>query len=184
MTHCNIWNVMVLCNLTDWYIPLLCFCLCYWSVYIPGTHHYEYSLFKVILAKKYLSMFNATCIHKLFIWVGYGTHIIPVHTAKQLRVSATLLLPFWTYDMSWAHNITTAYTCANNTSCNQPKVVPELEISAPTAAKYRRVDREHSSYWQYAYLSSYYITMTLFQYILIIFVAQRFATNSIWMSVD
>ncbi len=58
------------------------------------------------------------------IWYRYN------HTVKQLRVSATTPLPFWTYYMSWAHSITTPCTRVNNTSCNKPKVVPEPEIPA------------------------------------------------------
>ncbi len=45
--------------------------------------------------------------------------------------AATPLLPFWTHYMSWAHSIPTPCTCVNNTSCKQPKVVPEPEILAP-----------------------------------------------------
>ncbi len=88
-----------------------------------------------------------------------------MHTGKQLRVSATPPLPFWTYYITSAHSITTPCTymtcymasahsittpctcmtcymasahsittpciCMNNTSCNQPKVVPETDIPVP-----------------------------------------------------
>ncbi len=40
--------------------------------------------------------------------------------------------------MSWAHSITTPCTCVNNTSCNQPKVVPEREIQAPIGKERQR----------------------------------------------
>ncbi len=44
--------------------------------------------------------------------------------------SPTPPLLFWPYYMSWGHSITKPCTCMNNTSCNQPKVVPEPEIPA------------------------------------------------------
>ncbi len=33
--------------------------------------------------------------------------------------------------MNWAQSITMPCACVNNTSCKQPKVVPEPEIQAP-----------------------------------------------------
>ncbi len=39
----------------------------------------------------------------------------------------------------------------NNTSCNQPKVVPELEIPTPRGKEWQ-LEWEHSSCWQYAKL--------------------------------
>ncbi len=38
---------------------------------------------------------------------------------------------FWPYYMNWDHSITTPCTCVNNTSRNQLKVVPILEVQVP-----------------------------------------------------
>ncbi len=49
-------------------------------------------------------------------------------------------------------------TCVNNTSCNQPKVVPELEIQGPRGKEQQRgvadTKAAGSMPWQYAYVGS------------------------------
>ncbi len=39
--------------------------------------------------------------------------------------------------MSWAHSRTTPCTCVNNTSCNQPKVVPKPEVQTPRGKEWQ-----------------------------------------------
>ncbi len=53
------------------------------------------------------------------------------HTASSSSVIHSTL-QFRTYYMSWANSITMPCTCMNNRSSNQPSVVPELEIQAPS----------------------------------------------------
>ncbi len=52
------------------------------------------------------------------------------HTASTSFINHSTLR-FWPYYMSWVNCITTPYTCVNNTSCNQLKVVLEPEIQDP-----------------------------------------------------
>ncbi len=95
------------------------------------------------LLDKHTSFFTSTLPKSPFLTLSSRRQYCG-HAAKQLWVSATPPLPFWTYCMRWAHSITTSCTCVNNTSCNQSKVVPQLEITAP------RIEWEHLSCWQYS----------------------------------
>ncbi len=108
---------------------------------ISPKHWFVFDTINVMLALMYAASLS-TCTYRKS--CARGRHVpcaylrqIVSYTAKQPRVSASPLLPFWTYYMSSAHSITMPCTCMNNTSCNKLKVVPEPEIPVPRGKEWQ-----------------------------------------------